>query len=377
MRLCYRHPDTAATRGCDACRRPICDACAGFGPHLESICAPCATASARRSRLIAAGASAAAIAVVGGLIAFAATRPPAIIYGEHKAKIEMALSRVANTPCDGQSTLELVELLNKERDYARVVSVVEAFDAACKPVPRIWWASYTARMQLQDYKGAENDAGRLIENAPDDGDFWWWRGKAKRDGGDVAGAEADFKKTIERTPRALYSVIDLVDLLEKNGRACEGVPALAKLVASQPDEAKKRGLDTRLHRMIRETPCADVTAAIPKKGDVATVCSTLPKDLSFGDGVTSGFAFSLKNTWTARTSPVAQGDAKLCAADVEEVNSTSSVLSGTGMHLYSGRLACTGLGSVTGQTLHAVPLKAQEELVKELVNGAIKTWCGI
>ncbi len=374
MRLCYRHPDTAANRRCDVCRRPICEACVGYGPRLENVCGPCASASARKGRVAVAAGIAAVTVVLGVLVAYAVTRPAPIVYGEHRAKIEMAQARIEHAPCDGQSTLELVELLNKERDYTRTVAVVDAFDAACKPVPRLWWASYTARMQLQDFVGAAAAASRLIEDAPDDGDFWWWRGKARRDAGDLAGAEADFKRTIELTPRALYSVIDLVDLLEKSGRACDGVPALARLVQTQPDEAKKRALDSRLSRLIRETPCADVTATMTGVKDVAAVCAALPKAFNFGSDVTSGFAFSLQNTWVARTAPVAQGDARLCATDVEEVN-TKGILAGTGMRVYAGRLACKDLPSVTAQRMHAVPLKAQEELVKELINSAIASWC--
>lgn len=376
IRLCYRHSDTPATRGCDVCRRPICVACAGVGPKLESICAPCADAGRTRTQRLTASAVLVVVVALGGLAGWVFTRPPAVTYGEHAGEIERAAARVANAPCDGQSTLDLITLLNQERDFRRTIDLVDTFDASCAPVPRLWWSSYAARTEVQDFAGAERDATRLIDDDKEDADFRWWRGKSRRSQGNLAGAAEDFQKAIELSPNAFFSVLDYADVVERQGKACAAIPALVKLVHNQPDDAAKQRVPQLLHRLITDTPCPDPTAALPRNTEnVATVCTTLPAGLDFEGDVTSGFAFSVQNTWTARTAPVATGPRVRCAVDVAEVDTKGGILAGTGMRSWSGRLACTGKPSITAQALHAVPLQAQEELVKKLVDAGIRRFC--
>lgn len=268
-------------------------------------------------------------------------------------------------------------LLNKSRDFPRVVRVVEAFDAACKPVPRLWWESYGARLELQDHAGAEVDAGRLIDDDPDDGDFRWWRGRARRERGDLDGAGKDFEKAVELAGKnAFFSVIDLADLRERQGRACDAVPMLATLLRDQAKQAKQAHVDSRLARLIRETPCPDALAALPEKGAVAAVCAALPQTLQFSTTSAAGFDFSLKNLWEARTRPIAAAPAVACESMVEQADAKGSVLDGTGMQSWHGRLACAGRPSVTATVLHASALQAQEQLARKLVDAAIRDGCG-
>lgn len=169
----------------------------------------------------------AAVAVVVGFGAFIAAQPAPVPYGEHRAEITRLSARVAATPCDEQSTLELAELLNTERDYPGTIRVVDGFATRCKPMPRLLWASYSARMQVQDFAGAVVNATTLMTNNPDDGDIVWWRAKAKRELGDVSGTEADLRRAAELAGlRAFWSVRDLATLLETDHRACEAVPLL-------------------------------------------------------------------------------------------------------------------------------------------------------
>jgi hypothetical protein len=375
MRFCYRHADAVAVRGCDVCHKPICDACVGYGPRLEGVCPSCAASGRRRGLAIAAIATIGAVVVVVGVAAWISAMPAAIDYGEHRLEIERASARVHNAPCDGQSTLDLVRLLNTTRDFPRVITTVEAFDAACKPVPRLWWESYAARMEIQDFAGAVADADRLIKDDPDDGDFWWWRGKARRQQGDLVGAATDFEKSIEVTgPKAYFSVLDLVDLREQQQRPCDAVGPLAMLVKNQKDDAKAQPLRTRLRRLVTSGGCPDPLAAMPEKGSVAAVCAAAPTALTFTDWQSSTFHQSLQNTWVARTAPAARGAPAACAAELEELRGVD-FLKGSAMRSWSARLVCDGRPSVTAQQLHAVPLKAQEELIKKLVDGALRTWC--
>ena len=86
-----------------------------------------------------AGALLAVTTVVVGIGAWFVAQPAPVPYGEHLIEITRLSARIASTPCDEQSTLELVELLNKERDYPRTIVVVDEFRAACRPVPRLLW----------------------------------------------------------------------------------------------------------------------------------------------------------------------------------------------------------------------------------------------
>jgi tetratricopeptide (TPR) repeat protein len=379
-RVCYRHSDSSGNHTCTTCRRPICDGCLSVGGGFEAVCSSCVLAAHKRAQGAMAGAMIAALVIVAGGIGFVATRPAPIEYGEHRIEIERLSARVEASPCDGQTTLTLADLLNKERDYRRVVAVVDAFRLACKPVPRMYWESYGARMQVQDFAGAVDDATRLIDDDQDDGDFWWWRAKAKRQLGDKTGAEADFRRSAEISgKRAFYSVIDLADMLEEQTRACEAVPLLAQIAKNYPDEAKKNGVITRLSRLVRETPCPDPSAAMPND-DAAPLCATLPEKLVVDAaqfGAASGFELSLSNAWEARTRTVAKGKPVKCTAEVEKNDvSKNSILAGSSMQSWSGRLICEGLSSTTAVALSPIPLKAQEELVAKLLDAGIRRWCG-
>lgn len=381
-RTCYRHADAGATQTCVTCRRSICEGCVSVGAGYDVarvVCVTCADAGRARARAVTAASVAAAAIVVVGAIAFVASRPPTIEYGEHRFEIQRLEALVAQSPCAGQSTLELVDLLNKERDHARVIRVVDEFRAHCAPVPRLYWESYGARMQVQDFKGAVDDATRLIDDDGDDGDFWWWRAKAKRSAGDLVGAEADMRRSAEITGKnAFWSVLDLADLLEEQHRACEAVPLLAQIAHNNKEQAEKTGVNTRLARLVRETPCPDPSAAMPQNlATVAALCATLPTKLVVDDGrAASGLEFALANSWEARTRTVASGKPVSCRAEAEK-NDTSkdSILGSSMMQSWTGRLTCAGLPPATATVLSIGNLKAQEELVPRLIDNGIKKWC--
>ncbi len=390
-RSCYRHADAAGSQTCTRCRRSICEGCvsvggawAGAAAGSGEICVGCAAAGRRRGAAVVVTSVVAAAVVVIAAIAFVATRPAAIEYGEHRFEIERLAARVENTACDGKSTLELADLLNKERDFPRVIRVVEGFDEKCQPVPRMYWESYGARIQLQDFAGATADASKLIADDGDDGDFWWWRAKARRKAGDFVGAEADLRRSAELSGKSAYwAVIDLADLLEEQGRACEGVPLLTQVVRNNEEKAKKARLDGRIARLIREVPCADASAALPP-GDqeVAALCQTLPSRLLVDDqGIhkdvsTSAFELSLSNTWQARTRGVATGKPLSCRADLRENDiSNFHELKGSGMKSWTGRLICDGLPSVSATSLNIGPLHAEEALALKLIDVGVRRWC--
>ena len=376
-RVCYRHPDTSGSDTCRACRRPICDGCVSVGAGYDAVCAGCAAKARLRTQGVMAASALAALLVVGGGIAWVAAQPAPFNYGEHSHEIAGLLARVQAAPCDGQSTLELADLLNKERDYPRVIRVVDTFRETCKPVPRHYWESYGARMQVQDFQGAIDDATRLIDYDKDDGDFWWWRAKAKREIGDKVGAEADMRRSAEISgTKAFYSVIDLADLLEEQQRGCEAVPLLAQIAKNHPDNAGT--VTPRLARLIREGPCPDPAAAMPSNGNAAALCSALPERLVLDEGrAASGFELSLGNAWEARTRTVAKGKAVACQAEVmkNEVRK-DSILAGSSLQSWTGRLICAGSASTTAVALAVSPLKAQEDLIAKLIDGGIRRWCG-
>lgn len=373
---CYRHPDALAREACARCRRPICEGCSTFGSELATMCPSCVNVGARRSRFIAASVGVAALGLVGAGVFFVATQPPPITYGEHHLAIERLTARVAASPCDQQSTLELMELLNKERDFPRTIRVSEAFQKSCEPAPRLLWPSYGARMEVQDFKGAIADADALIAHRPEDGDFWWWRAKAKRAAGDLEGTEQDLRRSVELTgARGYYNTLDLIDLLEKSERACEAVPLLAVLADRQEKKPARERLEARLGRLVRETPCPAPGRA-PKGEAPAFPCATLPSQIDFGSDAPTGLATSLRNTWAARTRPMAKGAPLSCRMDYAENDlKGSAVFKGTSMRSWTARLSCDGQPSVLATQVGVVELKAQEELVDKLVNEGIKRWC--
>lgn len=376
-RVCYRHGTTEARQVCSTCHRAICDACLAMGPGYEVTCASCASASKRRGTLMAAGITVGVFVVLGGLAAALLSAPPPVTYGEHRLEIARVEALVAQGPCDGQNTLTLADLLNKERDYRRVIRVVDAFDEACKPVPRLWWESYGARKQVQDYAGAIHDATRLIDDNPDDGDFWFWRGQAKRKAGDLVGAEADLKKAAELAGKnAFWSIVELADVDEERGAKCDAMPWLVQAARAHKDLAEKQGLTRRIARLVREG-CPDALAVAPSDGKTTGVglCAALPKALDVDTADT--FAFVIQSTWGVRTRGVAEGAPTQCRVEfAENEREKGSILAGTGMRSFTARLVCAGLAPVYKTQLAISPLKAQELMTAELVDVAITRWCG-
>lgn len=375
-RVCFRHNDAGASLTCSTCRRSICDACVSVGNNFSVVCVSCASESRRRANVVTGAAIGAAALVFVGVGAFVATRPPAFEYKD-RLEVNSLEARVAQNDCDGQATLEFANLLNKEGDFSRVISVVDSFRERCTEVPRLYWESYGARMAVQDWTGAVDDASRLVQHDPDDGDFWWWRAKAKRKAGDLAGAEADFKKSADVAGKdAFYAVIDLADLLEDQHRACEGAPRLAALIINHKGDAERQGIDKTLARLVHEQGCADPLAAVPKDAtSIASLCSTLPAKLTFDDGrAASGFEFALASTWQARTRTQVSGAAVVCRAEVAQ-NGEGGVM-GSALLSFTARLTCSGLAPVTSTTLAISGLKAQELLTAKLIDRAISSWCG-
>ncbi len=244
-------------------------------------------------------------------------------------------------------------------------------------MPRLYWESYGARMQVQDFKGAVDDASRMLADDPYDGDFWWWRAKARRKAGDVKGAEEDLRTSAEVTGKgAFWSVIDLADLLEEQKRGCDAVPLLAQIARNNADQAEKVGVTTRLSRLVRETPCADPTAAMTRSGQaVPALCATLPSKLVVDDHAASGFEFALSANYDARVRTVATGEPAACRAELEKNDTSRSDFIPSSMQSWTGRLTCAGLVPVTSTVLGIGSLKAQEDLVPKLLDGAIQKWC--
>jgi hypothetical protein len=377
-RSCYRHLDAGASQTCTSCRQPICEGCVSVGAGYAVVCNGCADASRKRARLLGAACMAGAAVVVVGAIAFVASRPAPNEYGEPRFEFERIEARQAQSPCDGQLTLDLADLLNKERDHRRVVRVVDEFRASCAPVPRLYWESYSARMQLQDFNGAADDAGRLIADDPDDGDFWWWKAKAERQSHDVSAAEADLRRSAEVSgSRAFWAVIDLADLLEEQQRGCEAAPQLARLARNNKDQAEKFGVNTRKARMGRDG-CPDPSVLLPQKNEPApSLCAALPAQLVVDDGrAASGFEFALANSWAAGTRGVAKGSAVVCRAEAAVNDTAGSDVIPSSLRSWSGRLSCAGLPPVTATVLGIGSLEAQEDLIPRLLNQGIARWCG-
>ncbi|MFZ9888718.1 MAG: hypothetical protein ACO3JL_14555, partial [Myxococcota bacterium] len=204
---------------------------------------------------------------------------------------------------------------------------------------------------------------------------------------DLVGAAADFEKAVELAgDRAFYSVLDLADVRVRQNRPCDAVPLLATLLRDQQKDALAARVDRRLHQLIDESHCPDALggapayspdalAALPDKGPVAAVCAALPQTLQFSSSSVAGFDFSVKNLWEARTRPIAAAPAVACETTVEQLEGKGTLLAGTGMRSWHGRLACAGRPSVTATTLHVSALQAQEQLAKKLVDAAIREGC--
>ncbi len=154
--------------------------------------------------------------------------------------------RLAAAPCVRDHILELDKALFEVDRHAEVIKENDAFIRRCGPYPYLLWKTYYAHEQLRQWSQAAEVARVLIADRPDDGDFWWWRGKALAEHGDLPAAVAALRQSIAVSDLAKSTGPDLMDLAKiarKAGVPCDAAAALRAYIAANDGDVRQRTRD--------------------------------------------------------------------------------------------------------------------------------------
>ena len=177
-------------------------------------------------------------------------------YGKHALEIRDQRERLAKTPCDRETALELGDRLNQMRDYDGALALVEHFSQACGEWPRLLWVATYAHQQKSEWAQSAAINGKLIADDPTDPDFWWWRGEDRAQLKQDTLAEADFRQSMASRPDK-FAAFKLASLLTKTA-PCEGAFALQYLSEKRPERVGQWASEKINELHLAAGGCADL-----------------------------------------------------------------------------------------------------------------------
>jgi len=137
--------------------------------------------------------------------------------------------------CDQKRTLSFGDRMNREQRYEAAVRLVKQHEEKCGPWRRLLWVSLYANQQRGAWKEVTQHATRLIEEDPDDSDYWWWRGEAFAKLGEHEQAAADYHQSIANLPNGFAAGRYARWVDQSLKRPCEGAFALGYWMDLRPD----------------------------------------------------------------------------------------------------------------------------------------------
>jgi tetratricopeptide (TPR) repeat protein len=190
-------------------------------------------------------------------------------YGGRLQKVKSLVDVLDKEPCDKGRFVQLLDEMVGAGDYRNTLKRADAFFAKCGDLPRARWLTYEAHKRLSEYDAAIGEASKLIESDRYDRDFWWWRGNAYSLKGEHDKALADFQEVLKLCPNCTVGW-QIADASEKLGRPCEGIVPLETVATNHPDASDIDQLRRRI-ALLRERPdCKGIG------GTVSTTSVTMP-----------------------------------------------------------------------------------------------------
>ena len=245
---CYLHPEAVAHDRCAACARTICPVCVVADARGRTLCRSCSDrAQARRRRvrgLIVAAGALAVVGVAGYLLVFhaagraggGAADPFAgdkhAIPPEAAERMAQYRVRLEANPCEVEAAYKLGGVLNGVGDYAGALALCDRFATRCGDATALAWVKMYALEQTKSWNEAIALASELVADHPHHPDYWWWRGEAEAETGELDQAAAD-----DRQSQAVYpstAVVNLASVARRRERACDGAFAVAHFLDEEP-----------------------------------------------------------------------------------------------------------------------------------------------
>ncbi len=255
---CYRHSAEAAFDTCSSCTQSICTVCTSMVDG-RVYCPPCAKSARRNKKIVqfvAFGAVAAAVVAAG---VWMALQEPKYDYGKYARDIDKLAAQLEKEPCDRGKIVSLTDKMLSAGDNRGALNRAQQFFDACGELLRLRWVTYEAHKRLSEFDLAVQDVTMLIEDRPEDADFWWWRGMAYEQAGNWEKAAADYRQCIANKPRITRIPFNLASMYEKMGKPCDGIFPIEQFLYHHPKAWTDITVKTRLDRLKANPRCGAVT----------------------------------------------------------------------------------------------------------------------
>lgn len=254
---CYKHPRQEATTTCAACGEPICDYCRK-DVELDDYCSSCVTK--RMIKKISTITIVLLLVVTtiflgGKFLKKQYVEPVTFDYGEYADTIKYLKYAFEGQPGSKYIVLELAEFMTLAGDYEGAIGICNTYQKNYGPYPRLNRVTLDLYKRLAKWDSAAIEATALIEDAPYDKDFRWWRGEVYEYANQLDKAIEDYTQSISLQP-ALNSIpYKLSKALEKTGRGAEAALPLLQLACTREEYRNSCQLSNRVQELYRTYDC--------------------------------------------------------------------------------------------------------------------------
>lgn len=156
------------------------------------------------------------------------------------AKAKNALAQRKDRPCAADLNYAIGEILTNEGNYDYLESFYKTFRKECGEFLELRWMVFSGAKKQGDFKQAERLVSSLINDYPDDKDYYGWRGMLYQRYNLHSKAILDFKKAIEIVPELKSIPLNLVESYIKTKSYCKGLSAITKYMDVYPHLKKKK-----------------------------------------------------------------------------------------------------------------------------------------
>lgn len=255
-KYCYIHPRHQATTKCKMCHEPLCELC-NQSIGFDDYCPKC-VAKQRMGKMIK---IILLILFIGGAIGGGIyikakyKKPEPYNYGPYEERIVHLKHTLEGKPDNKHTILKLAELMVEAGDYQGAIDECKKFQTEQGMYYRLNWITMNGYKKLGNYDSAIVEVSELIENAPYDKDYRWWRGEIYEMNNQWDKAIADYKQSLALQPFLTSTPYSLSKALEQTGKGDAAVLPLLQLAHVRPEYRSSRRLISRVESLKMRYNC--------------------------------------------------------------------------------------------------------------------------
>jgi clan AA aspartic protease (TIGR02281 family) len=189
-----------------------------------------------------------------------AARAAEFDYGPAADAVQQLSHQLEREPCDRRAIVELTTVMLRAGDSRGVTVRSEGFLKRCGELPELRRLLYKAYVQLSEPAGALVQATKLLERDPYNSSFFAYRAMAYEQQGDLEHAEHDFTQALLFRPRLMDIPINLADVYERQGRHCDAILPLERLIFYHSDASNIDSIRARVDSLLARPECSALTA---------------------------------------------------------------------------------------------------------------------